>query len=113
MRAPDPAAPDSDDGIALGIGGLAGGYTGARLQSRMPDVLIRRLVGVLVIGIGAYSCHPVPAELGAGYTESATLSWTSAVRASNSTWRSARQRARRRHLEPDETTRNVIIRHIG
>ena len=43
-----------DDGIALGIGGLAGGYIGARLQSRMPDVLIRRLVGVLVIGIGAY-----------------------------------------------------------
>ena len=36
------------------LGGLAGGYTGARLQSRMPDLLIRRLVGVLVIGIGAY-----------------------------------------------------------
>ena len=35
-------------------GGLAGAYTGARLQSRMPDVLIRRLVGVLVIAIGAY-----------------------------------------------------------
>jgi len=24
----------------------------------MPDLLIRRLVGMLVIGIGAYSCHP-------------------------------------------------------
>jgi uncharacterized protein len=47
------AAPDWPTGIALGIGGLAGGYTGARLQSRMPDVLIRRLVGVLVIAIGA------------------------------------------------------------
>jgi len=47
-------APDWPTGIALGIGGLAGGYTGARLQSRMPDMLIRRLVGVLVIGIGAY-----------------------------------------------------------
>ena len=47
-------APDWPTGIALGIGGLAGGYTGARLQSRMPDVLIRRLVGVLVIAIGAY-----------------------------------------------------------
>jgi uncharacterized membrane protein YfcA len=33
---------------------LAGGYTGARIQSRMPDVLIRRLVGVLVMAIGAY-----------------------------------------------------------
>ena len=47
-------APDWPTGIALGAGGLAGGYTGARLQSRMPDVLIRRLVGVLVIAIGAY-----------------------------------------------------------
>jgi uncharacterized membrane protein YfcA len=47
-------APDWPTGIALGVGGLAGGYTGARLQSRMPDVLIRRLVGVLVAGIGAY-----------------------------------------------------------
>lgn len=47
-------APDWPTGIALGAGGLAGGYTGARIQSRMPDVLIRRLVGVLVIAIGAY-----------------------------------------------------------
>ncbi len=49
-----PVAPDWPTGIALGVGGLAGGYTGARIQSRMPDVLIRRLVGVLVIAIGAY-----------------------------------------------------------
>ena len=47
-------APDWPTGIALGAGGLAGGYTGARIQSRMPDALIRRLVGVLVIAIGAY-----------------------------------------------------------
>jgi len=47
-------APDWPTGNALGIGDLAGGYTGARLQSRMPDVLIRRLVGVLVTAIGAY-----------------------------------------------------------
>ena len=47
-------APDWPTGIALGLGGLAGGYIGARIQSRLPDVLIRRLVGVLVIGIGAY-----------------------------------------------------------
>jgi uncharacterized protein len=45
-------APNWPTGIALGVGGLAGGYTGARLQSRLPDVLIRRLVGVLVIAIG-------------------------------------------------------------
>jgi hypothetical protein len=27
---------------------------GARIQSRMPDLLIRRVLGVLVIAIGAY-----------------------------------------------------------
>ena len=45
-------APDWPTGIALGIGGLAGGYTGARLQSRLPELLIRRLVGILIIAIG-------------------------------------------------------------
>lgn len=47
-----PVAPDWPTGIALGIGGLAGGYTGARIQHRLPDLLIRRLVGVLVVAIG-------------------------------------------------------------
>ncbi len=46
-------APDWTTGIALGIGGLAGAYTGARIQPRMPDILIRRLVGILVVAIGA------------------------------------------------------------
>ena len=46
-------APDWPTGIALGAGGLAGAYTGARIQSRLPDVLIRRLVGILVVAIGA------------------------------------------------------------
>lgn len=45
-------APDWPTGIALGVGGLAGAYTGARLQSRLPDRLIRRIMGVLVIAIG-------------------------------------------------------------
>jgi len=47
-------APDWPTGIALGIGGLAGGYTGARIQSRLPDAAIRRLVGVLVMAIGVF-----------------------------------------------------------
>jgi uncharacterized protein len=47
-------APDWPTGIALGVGGLAGGYAGARIQSRLPELLIRRLVGILVIAIGAY-----------------------------------------------------------
>jgi uncharacterized membrane protein YfcA len=45
-------APDWPTGIALGIGGLTGAYAGARLQSRLPDAAIRRLVGVLVVAIG-------------------------------------------------------------
>ena len=41
------------DLAALGLGGLAGGYTGARIQARLPDTLIRRIVGILVVAIGA------------------------------------------------------------
>jgi uncharacterized protein len=48
-----PIAPDWPTGIALGLGGLAGAYTGARIQSRLPELVIRRLVGVLVIAIAA------------------------------------------------------------
>jgi uncharacterized membrane protein YfcA len=47
-----PVAPDWPTGLALGAGGLAGAYTGARLQARLPDLLIRRLIGVLVVAIG-------------------------------------------------------------
>src|ERR1700733_13839530 len=50
---PGSVAPDWAPGIALGVGGLAGAYAGARLQSRLPDAVIRRLVGVLVVVIGA------------------------------------------------------------
>jgi uncharacterized protein len=46
------AAPNWPTGIALGVGGLVGAYAGARLQSRLPDTAIRRLVGVLVVAIG-------------------------------------------------------------
>jgi uncharacterized protein len=46
-------APDWPTGLALGVGGLAGAYTGARIQQRLPDTLIRRVMGVLVVAIGA------------------------------------------------------------
>jgi uncharacterized membrane protein YfcA len=46
-------APDWPTGISLGLGGLAGAYTGARIQRRLPDILIRRVMGVLVAAIGA------------------------------------------------------------
>ena len=38
---------------AGGTGGLAGAYTGARIQGWLPDVLIRSVMGILVIAIGA------------------------------------------------------------
>jgi uncharacterized protein len=44
--------PDWGVGIALGIGGLAGGYTGARLQPHLPETVIRHLLGLLVLAIG-------------------------------------------------------------
>ncbi len=53
LHAHAPVAPDWPTGIALGVGGLAGAYLGARFQSRLPDVAIRRIVGILVIAIGA------------------------------------------------------------
>ena len=46
-------APDWPTGIALGVGGLAGAYTGARIQRHLPDALIRRVMGVLVVAVGA------------------------------------------------------------
>jgi uncharacterized protein len=45
-------APDWPTGIALGIGGLAGGYAGARMHARMPEALIRRLLALVVVAIG-------------------------------------------------------------
>jgi uncharacterized membrane protein YfcA len=45
-------APAWGVGIALGAGGLAGGYLGARLQPRLPERAIRRLLGLLVLAIG-------------------------------------------------------------
>jgi uncharacterized membrane protein YfcA len=48
----EPVAPDWGVGLALGVGGLLGGYTGARLQPHLPETAIRRLLGVLVLVIG-------------------------------------------------------------
>ena len=45
-------APDWPTGIALGVGGLAGGYVGARLHARMPETIIRRLLALVVVAIG-------------------------------------------------------------
>jgi hypothetical protein len=45
-------APDWPTGIALGVGGLAGGYVGARMHARMPETIIRRLLALVVVAIG-------------------------------------------------------------
>ena len=45
-------APNWPTGIALGVGGLAGGYVGARLHARLPEALIRRLLALVVVAIG-------------------------------------------------------------
>ena len=46
-------APDWALGVTMGAAGLAGSYTGARLQPHMPETVIRRLLGVLVLVIAA------------------------------------------------------------
>jgi uncharacterized membrane protein YfcA len=45
-------SPDWGVGLALGVGGLLGGYTGALLQPHLPETAIRRLLGGLVLVIG-------------------------------------------------------------
>jgi hypothetical protein len=45
-------APDWGIGVALGFGGLIGGYGGARIQPRLPEEAIRRLLGGIVAAIG-------------------------------------------------------------
>jgi uncharacterized membrane protein YfcA len=44
--------PDWPVGIACGLGGLVGGYLGARLQPRLPERALRLLLGFLALGIG-------------------------------------------------------------
>jgi len=39
-------------GIALSIGGLASGHAGARMHTRMPETIIRRLLALVVVAIG-------------------------------------------------------------
>ena len=45
--------PDWPTGILLGIGGLAGGYAGARFQHRLPEAAIRRGLGIVIVAVGA------------------------------------------------------------
>lgn len=46
-------APDWTLGLCMGVGGLAGANLGARLQPRLPEVLLRRGLGLLALAVGA------------------------------------------------------------
>lgn len=46
-------APDWAIGIAAGAGGLIGGYLGARLQSLLPEPVLRTILGALAIATAA------------------------------------------------------------
>jgi uncharacterized membrane protein YfcA len=39
-------------GVAMGLGGAAGSYLGIRIQHRLPERFLRRLLGLLATGIG-------------------------------------------------------------
>ncbi|MFJ6079876.1 sulfite exporter TauE/SafE family protein [Streptomyces sp. NPDC092369] len=45
-------APEWRLGLACGVGGLIGGYLGARLQPRLPDRALRLLLGTLATALG-------------------------------------------------------------
>lgn len=53
LTAPGDIAPDWTLGIACGLGGLVGGYLGAALQPRLPELLLRRLLGALAIALAS------------------------------------------------------------
>jgi len=46
-------APDWTLGLGMGLGGLAGANMGARLQSRLPEAVLRRGLGLLALALSA------------------------------------------------------------
>jgi uncharacterized membrane protein YfcA len=46
-------APEWVLGISMGLGGFAGSYAGARLQSRLPEASLRRLLGLIACLVAA------------------------------------------------------------
>ena len=48
-----PVAPDWTLGLWIGAGGALGSYLGARLQSRVPEASLRRLLGLIACAIAA------------------------------------------------------------
>ncbi|MFI5959329.1 TSUP family transporter [Cryptosporangium sp. NPDC051539] len=52
LVAPGSIAPHWTLGLLAGLGGLAGGYLGARLQPRLPETGLRFLLGVIAAAVG-------------------------------------------------------------
>ena len=48
-----PVSPDWSLGVAAGVGGLAGGWLGASVAPAVPERALRRLLGVLALGLAA------------------------------------------------------------
>lgn len=48
-----PIRPEWAVGISCGLGGLVGGYVGARLQPHLPEALLRALLGTVAVGLAA------------------------------------------------------------
>ena len=51
LNASGSISPDWSLGVACGLGGLCGGYLGASLQPRLPEQLLRTLLGLLAISL--------------------------------------------------------------
>lgn len=51
LDATGPVSPDWALGIATGLGGLVGGWVGASLQPRIPERVLRTLLGVLALAL--------------------------------------------------------------
>jgi uncharacterized membrane protein YfcA len=51
LNASGSISPDWPLGVACGLGGLCGGYLGASLQPRLPEQLLRTLLGLLAISL--------------------------------------------------------------
>jgi len=52
LASPGDVAPDWGLGLACGLGGLVGGYIGARLQPKLPETALRLTLGTLAVSLG-------------------------------------------------------------
>lgn len=57
LTTPGDIAPDWALGLLCGLGGLSGGYLGARLQPRLPETALRALLGVLATALALLYIH--------------------------------------------------------